>query len=67
MRRVTEFLAANAAELMFGLTLFLIVYLIARLLKASPVMALSFAALPLAIAYVMLNPNSPARLLAALS
>ena len=43
---------------------FLICYLVARLLKVSPPIALGFAALPMLVLYWMQNPNAPARLIA---
>ena len=59
--------ADNAADLLFAFAAFLIVYLIARLLKANALVATSFGVLPPLTAYILLHPESPARLLAMLN
>ena len=67
MRSVLDYLAANAADLAYSVAFFLICYLIARLLKIAPPVALGFAALPMLVLYWLQNPGVPARLMAALS
>jgi hypothetical protein len=67
LRPVLDYLAANAADLAYGVAFFLVCYLIARLLKVAPPLALAFAVLPMLVLYWMQNPNAPARLLAMLS
>ena len=64
MRPLLDYLAANAADIAYSVAFFLICYLIARLLKISPPIALGFAALPMLVLYWMQNPNVPARLMA---
>jgi hypothetical protein len=64
MRPVLDYLAANAADIAYSVAFFLICYLVARLLKVSPPIALGFAALPMLVLYWMQNPNAPARLIA---
>ena len=59
--------ADNAADLLFTFAAFIIVYLVARLLKASPLVAMSFGVLPLLVAYLLQHPESPTRLLAMLN
>lgn len=67
MRPVLDFIAANAADLAYSVAFFLVCYLIARLLKVTPPIALGFAALPMVVLYVLQNPHVPARLMAALN
>ena len=67
MRSVLDYLAANAADLAYSVAFFLICYLIARLLKIAPPVALGFAALPMLVLYWLQNPNAPARLMAMLT
>lgn len=67
MRSVLDYLLANAADLAFSVAFFLICYLIARLLKVAPPVALGFAVLPMLVLYWLQNPGVPARLMAALS
>lgn len=57
MDRLTNLISVNATDLLFGLATFLAIYLAARLMKASAIVSLSFAVLPLAIAYFALNPH----------
>jgi hypothetical protein len=59
-------LADNAADLLFTFAAFLVVYLIARLLKATPLVALCFGVLPPLLAYIVQHPDSPTNLLAML-
>ena len=67
MRGLIEFVTANAADLMINLAFFLIIYLIARLLRAGPMAALVFAAIPMLGILVLLNPWLPPRLMAMLT
>ncbi|QYO77094.1 hypothetical protein [Devosia salina] len=67
MKQVFAHLSANAADLAFSVAFFLICYLIARLLKVAPPVALGFAVLPMLVLYWLQNPGVPARLMAALS
>ena len=67
MRWLTTLLADNTADLLFAFAAFLIVYLIARLLKANPLIALSFGVLPPLLAYILRHPGSPTQLLAMLN
>jgi hypothetical protein len=67
MGRFTALLADNAANLLFAFAAFLIVYLIARLLSASPLVAMCFGVLPLLVAYMARHPHSQAGLLALLN
>jgi hypothetical protein len=60
-------LADNAADLLFAFAAFLIVYLIARLLQANALVALSFGVLPPLVAYILRHPESPTQLLAMLN
>lgn len=66
MGRLSDILADNAADLLFNLAAFLIVYVIARLFRAGPVLAMGFAVMPLLIAYLMQHPDSSTRLFALL-
>ena len=59
--------ADNAADLLFAFAAFLIVYLIARLLNANGLIALSFGVLPPLVAYILRHPESPTQLLAMLN
>lgn len=63
MGRLNEFLADNAADLLFNFAAFIIVYLIARLLRASPLIAMAFAVLPPLLAYAWQHPSSTTSLL----
>lgn len=67
MGRLLALLADNAADLLFTFAAFLVVYLIARLLKANPLIATCFGVLPPLVAYMLLHPESPTRLLAMLN
>jgi hypothetical protein len=67
MRPLLDYLAANAADIAYSVAFFLICYLVARLLKVSPPIALGFAALPMLVLYWMQNPHAPARLIAMIS
>lgn len=67
MKQLFASLSDNAADIAYGVAFFLICYLIARLLKVAPPMALGFAALPMLVLYWLQNPGVPARLMAALS
>lgn len=67
MARFMALLADNGANLLFAFAAFLIVYLIARLLKASPLVAMCFGVLPPLMAYMLSHPHSQANLLALLS
>jgi hypothetical protein len=67
MRPLLDYLAANAADIAYSVAFFLICYLVARLLKVSPPVALGFAALPMLVLYWMQNPHAPARLIAMIS
>lgn len=67
MRSALDYVAANAADLAYGLAFFMVCYLIARLLKVPPPAALAFAVLPMLVLYWLQNPNAPARLMAALT
>jgi hypothetical protein len=67
MGRLMALLADNAANLLFASAAFLIVYLIARLLNASPLVAMCFGVLPPLLAYMVGNPRGPVSLLALLS
>ena len=67
MEWLTTLVADNAADLLFGFAAFLIVYLIARLLKASPLIATCFGVLPPSMAYMLQHPESPIGFLAMLN
>jgi hypothetical protein len=64
--RLTEFLSDNAADLLFNFAAFIIVYLIARLLRANPLVAMCFAVLPPVLAYAFQHPSGSTSLLALL-
>jgi len=66
MGRLIDYFVDNATDLMFNFAGFLVVYMIARLLKASPIVATSFGVLPLLVAYYVQHPDSPTRLFAML-
>ncbi|SMQ85659.1 hypothetical protein SAMN06295905_2947 [Devosia lucknowensis] len=66
MRGLLAYLSANAADLLINLAFFLIVYLIARILKAGPMAALVIAAIPMVAIAFLLNPMLPPRLMAML-
>ena len=67
MGRLMALLTDNAADLLFAFAAFLIVYLIARLLRANVLVALSFGALPPLVAYILWHPESSTGLLAMLN
>lgn len=67
MGRFMALLADNAANLLFAFAAFLIVYLIARLLNASPLVAMCFGVLPPLVAYILRHPHSQSSLLALLN
>jgi hypothetical protein len=67
MGRFMALLADNAANLLFAFAAFLIVYLIARLLNASPLVAMCFGVLPPLVAYMLRHPHSHSSLLALLN
>lgn len=58
MGRLTTFFGANGADLLFGVAAFLIIYLVARMMKASALIALSFATAPVMLAYFVLHPQA---------
>jgi hypothetical protein len=64
MGRLLGFMADNAVDLMFNVAAFLIVYLIARLLRANMLVALSIAVLPLLIAFMFQHRSGSTSLLA---
>lgn len=66
MRGLIGFVSANAADLLINLAFFLIIYLVARLLKAGPIAAMIVAAIPMLGIVVLLNPWLPPRLLSLL-
>lgn len=66
MQRVLDYFADHAANLMIGFTFLLGVYLIARLLRASPIVALAFAALPVGVLYLVQHPHLSSQLMAGL-
>lgn len=65
--RLTTLVTENAADLLFTFAAFLIVYLIARLLKATPLAAMCFGVLPPLLAYIVQHPHNPTSLLALLN
>lgn len=67
MRPSLDYLAANAADLAYSIAFFLVCYLVARLLKVAPPIALGFAALPMLVLYWLQHPGAPARLIAMLT
>jgi hypothetical protein len=66
MARLIDMLTANAADLLFNFAAFLIVYLVARLLRATPLVALCFGVLPPLLAYLVQHPDNPTSILALL-
>lgn len=66
MHRLMTLVTDNAVDLLFTFAAFLIVYLIARLLKASPLAAMCFGVLPPLVAYLIQHPYGPTSLLALL-
>ena len=66
MQGVFAYLADNAADLLLNAAFCLSVYMIARLLKASPSAALVFAAIPFGAILLLQNPVMPNRLIALL-
>lgn len=64
MGRWISLVTANAAELLWIGSGVLAIYLIARLLKAHPLLALTIAFLPLAVAYFFYHPGSPSQFIA---
>lgn len=62
MGRLFNLLTENTADLLFAFAAFLIVYLIARLLKASPLAAICFGVLPPLMAYIVQHPTGPTQL-----
>lgn len=66
MWRLKALVVDNAADFLFNLAGFLIIYLVARQFRASPLMAMSFAVLPLLVAFLMQHPDSSSRLYAML-
>lgn len=65
--RLTALATENAADLLFTFAAFLIVYLVARLLKSTPLAAMCFGVLPPLIGYIVQHPNNPTSLLALLN
>jgi len=63
MGRLIDILADNAADLLFNFAGFLVVYLVARLMRATPLVAMCFGVLPLLVAYFVQHPDSPTRIL----
>ncbi len=66
MARLWGVLEVHGTELLFNLAAFLIVYLVARLFRASPLVAMCFGVLPLLLAFLIQHPTGPARLFALL-
>lgn len=66
MSGLLAYLADNAADLLLNATFGLSVYMIARLLKASPFAAIVFAAIPFGAILLLQNPAVPNRLMALL-
>ena len=58
--------ADNAVDLLFTFSAFLIVYVIARLMKASPLVAMCFGVLPPLVAHLLQHPGRAANILALL-
>jgi dolichyl-phosphate-mannose--protein O-mannosyl transferase len=58
MRRIWDFLLDHSSELLFGATLVIICYLIARLLNVRPLTALVFGFLPLLVAIAFTTPST---------
>ena len=67
VQRLIALLTENVADLLFTVAAFLIVYLIARLLKAGPLAAMCFGVLPPLVAYLVQHPNKATSLLALLN
>ena len=67
MGRLIDFMADNASDLLFNFSAFIIVYLIARLLKSNMLVAACFGVLPLLVAYLVQHPGSTNRLIAMLN
>lgn len=66
MNRLLGFLVDNATDLLFNFAAFLIVYLIARLLRSNVLVALAIAVLPPLLAYAVQHQTGPTSLLALL-
>lgn len=66
MTRLLTFLADNAADLLFNFAAFLIVYLIARLLRGNILVSMAIAVLPPLMAYAFQHPSGSTSLLALL-
>lgn len=66
MRGLFAYMADNGADLLLNLAFCLIVYLVARLLKANPAVALVFAAIPMVMIFLLQNPGVPRGLMAML-
>lgn len=66
MARLWSMVEGNATELLFNLAAFLIVYLVARMFRSSPPLAMCFGVLPLLLVFVMQHPSGPAQFLASL-
>lgn len=64
MGRFLHILSDNVVDLLFNFSAFLIVYLIARLLKANMLVALCIAVLPLLIAFMFQHRTGSTSLLA---
>lgn len=67
MGRLIAFMADNASDLLFNFAAFIIVYLIARLLRTNVLVAACFGVLPLLVAYVVQHPGSTNQLIALLN
>lgn len=66
MGRLMDVLAHNAADLLFNFAVLLIVYLIARILRANMLTALAVAVMPPLLAYAFRHPTGASSLLALL-
>jgi hypothetical protein len=66
MARLIDLLTANAADILFNFAAFLIIYLVARLMRVSPLVALCFGVLPPLLAYLVQHPNNPTSILSLL-
>ena len=66
MARFLAFIADNDVDLLFNVAAFLIVYLIARLLRANMLVSLAIAVLPPLMAYAFLHPTGTTSLLSLL-
>ena len=60
------FVDDHAVDLLFTFSAFLIVYVIARLMKASPLVAMCFGVLPPLVAYLLQHPGGAGNILALL-